>query len=359
MSKEQQQELELCTKYNTFLTGAAGTGKTYLLQVVIKYFQEKFGQASVGVTASTGKAAFPLGGYTFHSFFGIGCGAQSAYQLLHCFRANEEIVNKIQNLRVLIIDEVSMLGAEVFEKVEFICRQIRSNSCPFGGVHLILCGDFYQLPPVRSSYPFKSPIFGSSIDICVELQEIHRQSEHDLISLLQDARQGHFSSSSLALLNVLTPPLNHRSVRLFSLRSDVEMFNTAMISKMEGEEFNYRATDSGRDKSVLKQCNAPHVLTLKVGAPVMLVKNMIHVHPSLVNGLTGTVSLISSAGPIILFENGSSYCIRTCDFTVYNSNGMLMATRKQLPLQLAFGITVHRSQGMSIKQLEVSMQNFF
>ena len=359
LSNEQQRVLELCAEYNTFITGAAGTGKTYLLQVIIKYFQEKFGQSSVGVTASTGKAAFPLGGFTFHSFFGIGCGAQSAYQLLQSVRANEELVHKIQNLRVLIIDEVSMLGAEVFEKVEFICRQIRSNSCPFGGVHLILCGDFYQLPPVRSSYLFKSPYFVSSIDICVELKEIHRQSELDLISLLQDARQGHFSSSSLALLNELTRPLNHSSLRIYSLRSDVEMYNLTKIKEMAGEEYLYRSSDSGRDKSVLKQCNAPNVLTLKIGAPVMLVKNMIHVHPSLVNGLAGTVTSISSAGPIILFENGSRYCIRTCDFPVYNSNGVLMATRKQLPLQLAFGITVHRSQGMSIKHLEVNMQNYF
>ena len=188
-----------------------------------------------------------------------------------------------------------MLDIAVFEKVEFICRQVRNNSCPFGGIQLVLCGDFFQLPPVHSDYLFKSSIFKECIDIFVELVSAHRQSEPELMELLDEARFGSFSKSSLKLLDRLSRPLAGPSVRLYSCKHDVEFFNNEKIKELSGDSVVYKACDAGQKRSVLKTCSAPAHLILKVGAPVILIKNMFHVSNSLVNGLSGTVTKLSSA----------------------------------------------------------------
>ena len=115
----------------------------------------------------------------------------------------------------------------------------------------------------------------------------------------------------------------------------------------------------GRDRSVLKKCSAPQTLVLKEGAPVILVKNMFHLSNSLVNGLSGVVASVSPAGPVISFEDGCTYCIKLCDFPMFSSSGALLATRKQLPLQLGFSMTIHKSQGMSIPRLQVCLRDCF
>ena len=359
LNEEQQRILYLSNTHSLFITGRAGTGKTFLLQELIRHHQRKYVNQGVGVTASTGKAAQPLGGFTFHSFFGIGSGRLSAYQLVHNIKAQDSLCRKIRDLQVLFIDEISMLDITIFEKVEFICRQIRNNSHHFGGIQLVVCGDFFQLPPVHSDYLFKSVIFQSCIDIFVELTTVHRQSEAKLINLLEEARFGNFTKPSLSLLDSLSRPLAGPSVRLYSHKHDVEMYNNQKISEMEGDPTTYKASDSGQQKNSLKTCSAPATLILKVGAPVILVKNMFHISKSLVNGLSGTVTKISPAGPIVSFEDGSLFCVRKCDFPVFDSNGALLATRKQLPLQLGFSLTIHRAQGMTLPNLQVSLGSCF
>ena len=362
LTSEQQSVLSLCQQgYNVFLTGQAGTGKTFLLKEIIQHLQVQHGVAQVGITATTGKAALPLSGLTIHSFFSIGLGKQSAYKLLDLLFSRDDITKKIKDLKVLIIDEVSMLDADLFEKLEFLCRHIRGNSHPFGGIQLILCGDFFQLPPVQGSYIFKSPLYDVCIDISVELQYIHRQHEPELIVLLKDARCGHFTSSSLDLLQRLKRPLtgSEKVVRLYPHKHDVEAYNLDSIRNMAGEEFSFSANDWGTDKTILKNCPAPSLVVIKKGAPVVLVRNLFHISSSLVNGLTGTIVDITSVGPIVCFDNGFVLCIKATDFPMFNSHGILLATRKQLPLQLAFALTVHRAQGMSIPRLQVGLKGCF
>ena len=218
LTEEQKRVVKLALDASSFFfTGDAGTGKTKTLRSIARCLQQKFGKERVAVTATTGIAASHIDGVTIHSWAGIGIGRGSRYALLQKAISNVEATRRWKESHVLIIDEVSMLHKEAFDSLEFIARKIRESDEPFGGLQIILCGDFRQLPPVvnlsfdkeqvrNMQYCFSARSWGSCVKFCVKLLKVHRQKDPELISLLSEVRKGgQVSAAAQETLRKLIP----------------------------------------------------------------------------------------------------------------------------------------------------------
>ena len=223
-----------------------------------------------------------------------------------------------------------------------------------------MSGDFVQLKPVstegceKQDYCVKSALWNKCVDFSLELTKIFRQNEQELRHLLQDVRNGCISVMSRNLIHYLSrdlkcDPLD--KVRLFPLREDAKLANDECIELIPGEKFVYRSQDDGKVSVFERRCSALSVLVLKVGARVVLLKNL---DKSLVNGLRGTVIGISDGYPRVRFDNNRVHVVQMTQFLVQEGN-VVVGTRKQLPLDLCYGMTIHKSQSMSFPYVEVHM----
>lgn len=279
-------------------TGSGGTGKSYITRVIIDSLQEKFGKSSVAVTASTGRAAFSIEGTTLHRFAGIGLGKESEAALLK--RASGRASrNRWMSAKVLIIDEISMITGELFDKLEYIARSIKGNSQPFGGIQLLLVGDLLQLPPVKRDGSVLNVFQANSWSKCIISnicpKVIHRQKEVDFIRALAKIRIGVVDPEVLEFISRVSRKVEYPKgmypVNLYGIKSKTERHNLQMIKLLDGDACVYEAVDTTtasfrHQDTVLNDCPAPKTLELKVGAQVMLVRNLT---PSLVNGTVGEV----------------------------------------------------------------------
>jgi ATP-dependent exoDNAse (exonuclease V) alpha subunit len=283
---------------NALITGQAGTGKTYLLNRYIKYLRKH--KIKVGITASTGIAATHLGGITIHSWAGMGIkDRMSEAEIKKLFKSNKQAIKRIQEAEVLIIDEISMLHAHRLDMVDDICRRVRTDFGPFGGLQVVLCGDFFQLPPVtkgktRGDFVDKSVVW-SQMDLAIcYLEKQYRQSEgNDLYRLLNEIRESRVSDDSCQLLSERFShsfPDGVIPTKLYTHNSNVDDYNLVKLGLIEGEEVAYQMKHGG-EKHVVEQmkkgCLAPEELQLKVGAVVMFVSN--NFSKGYVNGTTGEV----------------------------------------------------------------------
>ena len=363
---EQEKVKSLIEKcYSVFVTGKGGSGKSFFLRHVIKEFSGKC--QGLFITAPTGIAAANIGGSTIHSFAAIGTGKKSARELVANIKDNALALERWKSCQVLLIDEVSMLSRELFEKLEFIARAIKENNKPFGGIQLIISGDFYQLKPVVSSkdkildeevFCFVSPMWEKCIDFNASLSIIYRQSQLELIDVLYDFRSCKLSmfTSNFVRHNLTRPlPCDTLSiVRLYSHVKDASEANAKCLDLLHGESLRYFSKDSG-DVGRLSTCTAQKILILKVNARVVLLRN---IDNDLVNGLCGNVISFVGGFPVVKFDNGKVSILKDCLFTV-EDNGHVVATRKQIPLDLAYALTIHRSQGMEFEYLEVYLDKVF
>ena len=390
---------------NIFLTGPAGTGKSFVLRWIIQELKKKHNRSdSVAVTGSTGMAALQVGGQTLHSFAGVGLGNKDAETLL------EDLSNAAKfrwnSVSSLVIDEISMIDSALLDKLEFIARKVREPSKgtkPWGGVQLIFVGDFFQLPPVRAGthgYAFQSAAWSSAEVVIVELTEVVRQTDKVFTSLLNELRVGRCSQATLATLgncHESIKPLPTDGIiptKIFTTNDSVDRENNSMLAKLPGEEVIYSADDEWRpsrpqwenqQKSLLEMCERQltETLRLKPGAQVYYTKN----NPSfnLVNGSRGVVlgfskvgSSLSRAGvdddsepepeygdenasgdglPVVRFDNGRSLIIpRAVSFVGNKESGL---SRSQIPLKLCWALTVHKSQGVTLTRASVSVANAF
>ncbi|XP_066286773.1 uncharacterized protein [Branchiostoma lanceolatum] len=357
LSDEQLHVCSLAEDYNIFVSGRAGSGKSVVVRQIITNMVAKYGEEGVAVLAPTGKAALLINGRTVHSFFGLGVGQREAgavYQQL-----DTESVMRIGRLKVFICDEVSMLSASVFSKVDCLLKLVKRSHLPFGGVRLVLAGDFFQLPPIdrrddhTPDYCFLNESWLNSVDICVFLSGVFRQDNAQYLEMLDNLRLGRRTPACLDLIAKLTRPLPKVAVRLYSLRQDMEVYNQQKLDSMEGVETRFAAQDLGRDTAMLdKLCQVPSILSLKIGAPVVLLRNLFHVSPRLVNGLGGVVKGFSNNKPMVTFETGETYIMEQQMFGHYD-NRRLLAARFQFPLQLGFSMTVHKSQGSTLRNVEI------
>ena len=372
LSEEQEEALErLRQGEHIFLTGCAGTGKTFLLQHLVTRYPSE----SICVTASTAIAAIEIGGQTLHSFAGVGASSEdlTLEQMIPRIIQRPNVSHAWRKCKKLIIDEISMVSCQFFDLLDKIGRTLKKQpEKPFGGIQMILAGDFFQLPPVIRRKHHDGKVFCFESDAwsylkphVIELKHVFRQSDETLVKALADLRKGVVTERAS---NTFSPcigrQLNHSDgvypTSLRSMTHDVDTINTSSLQILTGESVTYEAQDNADSEyihSVLRrETYLPETITLKVGAQVVLLAALPHIHRSLVSGSRGVVvGLAESASPVVRFA------VLDADVRVERIKrevlifSKVVAHREQIPLRLAWALSIHKSQGMSIDRLEVSI----
>ncbi|CAL1389607.1 unnamed protein product [Linum trigynum] len=355
---------------SVFITGSAGSGKTLLLQHIIGVLEQVHGPQKVFVTASTGVAACAIRGQTLHSFAAIGFGKADRDTLVDRVLLNNSATKRWKKVKALVIDEVSMVDAEMFENLEFIARQVKSSNKVWGGIQLVVSGDFFQLPPITSQYgkqfAFEADCWDATFDAQVELKKIFRQSDPRLIKLLDGMRKGKGDSEDLEVLKqscLLSEP-DSSVVRLYPRIEDVKRVNNERMESLGEQVFMYKAIDGGIDG--FKRGIVADQLEICRGARVMLIKNL-DTKSQLCNGATGTVTGFflakqnSSLGeylPLVRFDSGIQMIIEPERWEIVEG-GKVVAWREQIPLILAWALSVHKCQGMTLDTLHTDLSRAF
>ncbi len=367
----------LKTGANVFLTGEPGSGKSYTINQYVHYLRERGIEPSI--TASTGIAATHIGGMTIHSWSGIGIKRKLDQYELDKLSTNERLSKRINAAKVLIIDEVSMLSPETLAMVEIVCRELRQKQEPFGGLQIILVGDFFQLPPVVTSreeeeqmsftqepvlrFAYEAPLWSGARFISCYLTEQHRQSDEAFLDLLSAIRSNKYSEEHHKHLERRKAELDEMPEgipRLFSHNIDVNRVNDDELRKLESEERVFEMDSDGVPhivESLKKGCLSPEKLILKVGTKVMFTKN--NFQEGYVNGTLGEVVEIDRAmQPVVKLWSGRHISVEKAEWKV-EDGGRMLARITQLPLRLAWAITVHKSQGMSLDAALMDLTQVF
>lgn len=356
----------LKTGASVFLTGEPGSGKTHTINQYVAYLRE-YG-IEPAITASTGIAATHIGGMTIHAWSGIGIKKYLAEEDLDQLSTNERLVRRISQTAVLIIDEISMLSAETLSMVDAVTRSIRRNEEPFGGMQVVFVGDFFQLPPVSragdavASFAFKSPVWTEARTIVCYLSDQYRQEDPEFLSFLTQIRKGeiHPDTHSLLLEKKVVLDDADSKTRLYSHNIDVDHLNNQRIEALPGEVHVFEMDSRGSDGAVMslkKGCLSPERLILKVGAQVMFTKN--NFEGGFVNGTLGEIESFNTLGnPIVRTRQGKKIEVEPVEWSVTDGSRTL-GTITQLPLRLAWAITVHKSQGMTLDEAVVDLSKAF
>jgi hypothetical protein len=370
----------LRTGASVFLTGEPGSGKSHAAARYVSYLRRE--AVPVSITASTGIAAAQLGGTTIHAWSGIGTRSQVTRADLDAISKNRRVTGRIKKARVLIVDEVSMLSGQTLAAVASVCQYVRKSNAPFGGLQVVLVGDFFQLPPVirrdarggpetesqdeedNSPFAYASRAWRDlSPSICY-LTEQHRQTDAEFSGLLGAIRSNRCGKADLSLLasRRLTQDGLPRSVtRLFTHNMDVDRINQAELIKLPGEVKSFHMSSTGDTllaEGLKRGCLSPERLDLKEGAVVMFTKN--DQDGRYVNGTLGVVSGFSreDGTPIVSTKNGSTVFTQRAEWKV-SEDESVKAGIEQVPLRLAWAITVHKSQGMSLDAAVMDLSHAF
>ncbi|KAF7935675.1 hypothetical protein BELL_0466g00020 [Botrytis elliptica] len=417
---------------SVFFTGSAGTGKSVLMRSIIAALKKKYVREGdrVAVTASTGLAACNIGGVTLHSFGGIGLGKEDVPTLIKKIKKNNKAKLRWTRTKVLIIDEISMVDGDLFDKLEEIARGMRNNGRPFGGIQLVITGDFFQLPPVPDynqksrgvKFAFDAATWATAIHHTIGLTEVFRQKDPVFANMLNEMRLGKVSQDTIKAFVEMKRAINYEddltATELFPTRNEVENSNTFRLRNLHGKAYRFEAVDSGsitdegmREK-LLSNMMAPKSIELKKGAQVMLIKNM---DDGLVNGSLGKVVAFMSeksfeiydANPDILNEKELSdaeeenhrqsdlarfrqtnkelpitgvsnhgrlfplvrfsipdgtvrdLLVQPEDWKIELPNGEVQAQRSQLPLILAWALSIHKAQGQTLERVKIDLKRVF
>lgn len=351
---------------NVFLTGTAGSGKTYVLQQYISYLKKK--GICIGLTASTGVAATHIDGITINSWAGVGIKRELTEKDLQDLIKRRHLRKRFFPVKVLIIDEVSMLPDFTFRNIDIVCRAFKNSNLPFGGLQVILCGDFFQLPPVEKQDTPVLPIYKTALwnemnlKICY-LHKEYRQADEIFLQILRQIRQNAVDTKTIKLLTdrMDTPnSLIDTPTKLYTHNADVHAINKTELEKLSGSEHVFDMQTKGSEYLVefmKKNSLAPEWLVLKKGALVMFVKN--NFEKGYVNGTTGKVVDFSEQGyPQVELTNGTIVTASPAEWAI-DEGGKVKAVIKQIPLRLAWAITIHKSQGMSLDTAEINLSNPF
>ena len=405
MDSEQLKAIELATTGKSFfLTGAGGTGKSFVIQHIVKALENE--GKDVALTAMTGCAALLLGSNakTLHSWSGIGLGRDSVELLIQKIKKSSKARKNWLTADCLILDEVSMMTPDLLDKLERIGRSIKKSSAPFGGLQIILVGDLYQLPPIykegelataTAQFVFESDTWKKYLQNVVVLEKVHRQSDPVFLQILNEARAGALSDESVEILKTRKTnawkKLEIKPTLLFTRRADVEEVNTTQLKKCEGDDVVYKVktvklptvfnpAEQIQWEIEKMDKNSPYVseLHLRKGAQVMLLTNKYTDH-RLVNGSRGVIigfsddndkrrlaelqskemtpeleSSISELSlqiqssqrlPIVKFKTGGTLVIERHSWESDEIKGLY---REQFPLRLAYAVTIHKAQGATL-----------
>lgn len=354
---------------NVFLTGSAGAGKTYVLNQYIEYLKSR--KIAVAITASTGIAATHMNGMTIHSWAGIGVKDTLSQADLEFMKQKKYLRDKLEAVQVLIIDEISMLHKQQLELVNMVLRFFKKNSLAFGGVQVVFCGDFFQLPPIgrqgednREKFAFMSNAWLDAAPVICYIDEQHRQAENTLSVILNEIRQGNAGQSTFDTLTGSigrTAPDPANITRLFTHNVDVDRINSEHLLSLKTESRVFKATIKGNDKLrdlLVKSVLTDALLELRIGTRVMFIKN--NYEKGYMNGTLGELIDFSDEGfPLVKTHNGQMIEAEPEDWSIQDEKGKALASFSQVPLRLAWAITVHKSQGMTLDEAEVDLSKTF
>ena len=397
LSQEDNEDYEkvlalLMSGENVFLTGHAGTGKSYILNKL----KEKLGK-KLTITSTTGIAAVNVKGQTLHSWAGVGLCKNPIQKTVEKILSKPSVLKQIRNCKILAIDEISMLNIEVFEYVDEVLKIIRESVEPFGGIQVLFIGDFYQLPPVEVAgvntgeyslfdedtftperkYCFDSPLWDDFKFKNIILKKNYRQSKNDFIKALSDMRTNSLTEEDIELLKTRETYLDTfetNMLHIFSTNIEADRYNTAKFNMIDepvkifkAQDGVYRGTKpiysgfTDNENYVLeifgKNCRADKEIALKLGAKVMLLVNL-DFNRGLINGSCGDIKSFNGDTVTVKFDNGETADIPRHRFEYYYHD-KLAAERTQFPLKLAYGITIHKSQGMTLDELVVDCSRIF
>jgi len=360
---------------NLFVTGGAGSGKSYLLN----FLKRNYSQSGLEVTASTGIAAVNIGGSTIHSWAGIGLANLPIDQIVENIFSTKfsRVRRRIKQARALAIDEVSMISAEVFEILNQVFQRVRENKKPMGGIQMLLFGDFLQLPPINRSgnnfnFCFSSDAWKSLDPQVFVLEEIFRQRDADFIKVLNNLRFGRLDENDRAILESRIKAddkqLAIRPTILTTHNIKVEKINEVELKKIPREEVTHTAQYFGaveKMEFLKKNCIAAEFLKLKVGAQVMMVKNT-YQKEGIINGSLGIVRNFSPKKfyPIVEFTNGKILTISPEEWVIekFDEEKKALVVEvgvTQVPLILAWAMTIHKSQGLTLDKISCDLSDVF
>lgn len=368
------------TDMSLFLTGKAGTGKTTFLREVVRYTKKK-----CIVLAPTGIAAVNAGAMTIHSFFQFGLGpfVQGVIEPKSDFRINKSKLELIRHLQLLIIDEVSMVRADLMDHIDVELRRIRRNSKPFGGVQLLMIGDLQQLPPIahggedellrqyyKTLYFFSSAALKSMKYSCIELKNVYRQTDRHFIDILNHARDCTLTSQDISDLNAryvpgFSPKPEDGYIRLVTHNRQVDYVNETEMEKLDSKPYTFVAAVTGTFPE--ESYPTADSLTLKKGALVMFIKN--DPERRFINGTLGEVkSIDKNSIAVRLAESGTVIDVEPMEWQniryQFDEESKEISSKqigrfKQYPLKAAWAITVHKSQGLTFDKAIIDVHAAF
>lgn len=396
LSENQEKAFKLFKQNkNIFITGPGGTGKTYLIKLFYDYANSN--KKNIQVCALTGCAAVLLNckATTIHSWSGIGLANGFNNNIIKKVVNNKYLKKRWNDIDILIIDEVSMMSHKIFNILNEIAKQTRKNDKPFGGIQLVLSGDFYQLPPVNSSYNnndtdndieksqfcFESEYWKQVIDDIIELKHIFRQDDDQLVKILNQIRVGKITKSSYKkLLECVDKKDVNSEIKatiLFPIKKNVNIINNQEFNKLTTEikqfDFKVEFDETKIDKSVtsrekdfeanylINNIMAEKQIELRVGTQVMCIANIDNLNDDIdkpiVNGSQGVIIDFKNTFPLVKFTNGTT---RLINYHVWKSEKIDALTISQIPLIYSWAITIHKAQGVSLDKAIIDIgKNIF
>jgi ATP-dependent exoDNAse (exonuclease V) alpha subunit len=356
---------EYLKKYNIFLTGPPGSGKSYLITSFIKWLNEH--DIKVGITASTGIAAKIINGTTIHSWAGVGLAQNSKEKLLEDVKDKKHKKRNWKITQVLIIDEISMISEELWDILDYIGRNIRQIDKPFGGIQILAVGDFYQLPPVKGRMIIdQSEKLESYFDYGICLNQNYRSSDFKLNQILMNVRDGvELSKEQNQLLKSKVNKINIKYPILVSLRDTARDYNNNKLNEIVDQEQKYvcdiycvnKKTNEqilgnkydNLKKATFAECTMEKELILKPGVPVIYLIN--DSETGLVNGSIGTVKEFRNGNPVVQFDFIKVEIFKHKFIKEFDGfDGCINVVVEQYPLLLAYALTIHRAQGQTLSQ---------
>lgn len=354
---------------NVFLTGSAGTGKTHILKEYINYLRDN--GVFPSILAPTGIAASLLNGKTIHSFFALGIQDFFNDDDIYEIATNSRLRKRFRELKVLIIDEISMVGPAIFSVMDKVLQIAKKNDKPFGGIQLILSGDFFQLPPISQGvddkrFAWQSPSWKEAdLKTCYLTKKYRQDQENSITKVLDDIRVGVISQESRDILDSRVGKsldIDFSPTKLYTHNIDVDSQNQKELDKLDGKMHTYEYFKKGSEANVeriFKNSLVQKILYLKIDTVVMFIKN--DTNGNFVNGTTGKVVGFEKTtdNPIVEIPGKGSLIVDAEEFSYENDEGEIIASITQYPLKLAWAITIHKSQGMTLNAAQIDLSRTF
>jgi len=357
---------------NTYITGVGGTGKSFLITTLIESIKEDMKTAVIA--SSTGISALSIGGVTIHSLLGTGINGtvDDIESYVATPKAKRKFKDNLRDVDVIIVDEISMLSGPYIDMMDYYLRSMRHTDVPFGGYQMVFSGDFCQLPPIfrdgdEKLYAFQSGSWQRAGVVINELTHSFRQEEQDFVNILNRVRMGECDDEVKGFFSECVGRDLDHPTKLFPTNQESFRYNMRQLNELEGKELTFDATFFGQDKykieQIKKNCIAETELIVKIGAPVIIINN--NRNEGYVNGSRGILQQIDDGGAYVKLLDNTIVYARKYEWELLgpeldeNGDHEILASMNQYPIKLAYSITMHKSQGMTLDYLSLDLSRCF